>query len=140
MDRLLAIRKQFEQKKELLERALADARRARAEAPTPTESHSDTTMSEKEKLITALEIDLANINKFLSVIPQAVTQGETIQMWSYVQTDKMKLLIVPDGMGGGQIQDIRLISAGTPLGKAILGKRIGDKFAVNGTEFEGIEG
>lgn len=121
MDWLPAIRDHFGSKKELLLRALADARRAAADAPKPNESRSDTTINEKQKMINALELDLANLNKLIKSIPDTMPDSNTVGVWSYVETDKFKLILVPDGMGGGQIGEVRLVSITSPIGMSIMG-------------------
>jgi transcription elongation GreA/GreB family factor len=131
MNWLPEIKSYFESKQELLLRALADTRKAAADAPKPNESRSDTTINEKQKMINALETDLAAITKFIKIIPEDRANKSKVEIWSYVQTDKIKFILVPDGMGGGQVQDVRLISPSTPFGMAVINKKAGDTFVIN---------
>jgi hypothetical protein len=106
------VREYFEKERQALLRSLVDAKRARNEAPKPTESHSDTTMSEKEKIVTALELDLRKLEENLKKLAKAKL--------SYVELENgMKLVLVPEGMGGGVIDGVRLVSENAPLAQKI---------------------
>lgn len=123
-DWLKIIRENFEREREVLEKALMDARRARKEAPSPNESRSDTTMAEKTKLITVLEMDLGRIKKFIGVIPEKY-ESKGMGVWSYVELENgMKIILVPDGMGGKVIDGVRLVSVTTPLGQKLVGNGV----------------
>ena len=68
------------------------AKIAQRNAPSAMESASNTTRSEMERMITALEIDInkvrENIKKLENYEPK------------YFELDKLKLVLVPDGIGG----------------------------------------
>lgn len=101
----------FDKKRQLLLRSLEQARRARDEAPKPTESHSDTTMSEKEKLVTALEAEIKEFEKGLAELNK--------MSLAPVDLNELKIILVPDGMGGGDIEGVKLVSVSSPVGQKI---------------------
>lgn len=94
-----------------MERALVEARQAQKDAPSAMESHSDTTRSEMEKLVTALELDLRKLEedekKLVSYTPK------------YFEVDGRKVVLVPEGIGGDKIGDVLLVSETTPLGQKL---------------------
>lgn len=102
------VREHFEKRRRVLERSLAQAQTARSEAPKPTESHSDTTMSEKEKLVTALKLDLGRLNGGMKKL-------EGLKLECLELENRMKVILVPEGMGGGEIEGVQLVSENAPL-------------------------
>lgn len=106
------ILKSLEAEIAVLEKALETAKIAQRNAPSAMESHSDTTRSEMEKMVTALEIDInkvrENIKKLENYEPK------------YYELDKLKLVLVPDGMGGRKIDEVMLVSETSLIGKKIL--------------------
>ena len=97
-------------------------------APTPIESHSNTMMSEMEKLVTALEIDIAKHRGYMEKIPKENLPIKTsVEEWGYGEIDnngiKMKIILVPEGMGGKKVGDLILVSVGSPLGIGLMGKK-----------------
>ena len=108
-----------------IKKAILSAKNARDLAPSAMESHSDTTRSEKEKLINALQEELDKLDSLMENISDLklykIKLGEEI----------MKVCMVPDGLGGEKVDDIRLLSFNSPLGKEISGKKVGDKILFN---------
>ncbi|KKU72943.1 MAG: hypothetical protein UX99_C0037G0008 [Candidatus Amesbacteria bacterium GW2011_GWB1_47_26] len=51
------VRENLQKRRAVLERALVEAKQAQKDAPSAMESASNTTRSEMEKLVTALEFD-----------------------------------------------------------------------------------
>lgn len=102
------VRTYFLEKRGVLEKALLAAKFARDNAPTPTESHSDTTRSEQEKLAHALEDEIKVVNGYLKTLEKTEVK--------YVEHNGMKIVLVPEGMGGGMIDGVRLVSVNSPLG------------------------
>ncbi|KKU57235.1 MAG: hypothetical protein UX80_C0022G0015 [Candidatus Amesbacteria bacterium GW2011_GWA2_47_11b] len=109
----IKVRGGLAKRKAVLERALAEARKAQKDAPGAMESYSDTTKSEMEKLVTALELDLKKLaeseKKLTSYTPK------------YFEMEGRKIVLVPEGMGGDKIGEVLLVSETTPLGKKLLG-------------------
>ena len=95
----------------VLEKSLAAAKRAQREAPSAMESHSDTTKSEMEKLVTALEMNLGRLK-------ESEKKLENYEL-RYFETDGRKIVLVPEGMGGDKIGEILLVSETTPLGQKL---------------------
>lgn len=114
--------------KVLLERSRDQAKAARDSAPSAMESHSDTTRSEKEKLVTALERDILAMDGYIKT-----AQKMDLKYFQLVgDNSTMKVLLVSEGMGGKKIDDIVLLSAASPLGILITGKKPGEELEFNG--------
>lgn len=133
------IKQRFERSLEIMHKSLEQARIAQKNAPSAAESHSDTTRSEMEKLVTALEIDIGKLKQKMSQIPVEVEPNpKGVQLWRHIKIDNggqvMELILVPDGMGGGTIDNTRLVSVTTPLGMAIMGKYLGQVTSMAGRE------
>ena len=116
MDWKARVRESLMSQREVLEKSLTAARIARDNAPAATESHSDTTKSEQERLVHALEDEIKIINGHIKTL-------ETVEV-KCVEHDGMKLLLVPEGMGGRKIGDVMLVSVTSPLGKKLAGERV----------------
>ncbi len=143
-ENLEQIRKLFEHKLQILEKSLAEARIAQRNAPSAMESHSDTTRSEMEKMVTALEIEINNLMKKMALIPNSQPPANSpAQLWQQVKVDNagtpLKVIVVPDGMGGDTIGEIKLISETTRLGRAILGKKAGESCDIDSLKVEVLQ-
>ncbi|MDO8488029.1 MAG: hypothetical protein Q7S31_01810 [bacterium] len=134
------IRANFATKLQLLEKSLLAARTAQQNAPSAMESHSDTTRSEMEKMVTALEVEIVKLKKNVDQIPFVVSSSPKANVWSYVKLNtgqaEMELVLVPEGMGGDKLDQLRLISVATPMGEVLLDKQIGEKIEFNGQSIE----
>lgn len=109
MDWKEKILKSLEQEIVVLEKALETARVAQRNAPSAMESHSDTTRSEMEKMITALEIDINTVKNNIKIMANYEPK--------YHELNNIKLVLVPDGIGGRKIDDVMLVSETSPIGK-----------------------
>ncbi|HBC72606.1 MAG: hypothetical protein UX91_C0004G0014 [Candidatus Amesbacteria bacterium GW2011_GWB1_47_19] len=125
------------QEKTLLERNVSRAKFTRDHAPSAMESHSDTTRSEFEKLVFALESQIREIDnrlKLLASVPQISDTGK-IRIWSQVTlknpSSVLKLILTPTDLGGRKIRDTLLVSENSQLGATLLGKSPGDKLTFN---------
>ncbi len=130
------VRELFEKERELLVRACNHAKATRDSAPSANESASDTTRSEHEKLVSALDEQIWLLDQNMKILEKfevnyfEINNGGT----------KMKLVIVPEGMGGKKIDDVQVISITTPLGVMLKGKKMGDKQLLNGRDVEVLIG
>ena len=138
---LKELKKQLKIKRSNLLLGIESAKKARDQAPSAMESHSDTTRSEKEKLIYALESQLKELDEIISSVPKNINNSNNsliVEEWRFVKVllknGILKICIVPEGIGGHIIDDIRLVSSKTPLGNAILGKKKGNRFIFKNTE------
>lgn len=113
MDWKEKIKESLAKEKLMLEKLLGAAKFARDNAPTPTESHSDTTRSEQEKLVHALEARVKLVDQQMKALDKAEVR--------YVEQNGMKLVLVPEGMGGKKIDDVMLVSVNSPLGAKLMG-------------------
>lgn len=117
MDLLDSVRQKFNTKLQVLYQALETAKIAQREAPSAMESASNTTRSEMEKMVTALEIEIANLKGKILLIPTKLSEQEIL--WSVKEIKNMKVLIVPEGMGGEIINGVRLVSENAPIIKTL---------------------
>ncbi|MBI5358689.1 hypothetical protein HZB69_03660 [Candidatus Amesbacteria bacterium] len=100
----------------VLNKALETAKVAQREAPSAMESASNTTRSEMERMVTALEIDIDTIKKNIKIMEnykpkyhKVTNNGKTL-----------KIVLVPGGIGGKKIDDVMLVSESSPIGKKLL--------------------
>lgn len=116
------------QKKTLL-KAILKAKDARDNAPSAMESHSDTSRSQNEKLVTALELQLKEL--------ESVKHDVQLIYFEIKTNSGLKMfMIVPMGLGGVEIDKVRLLSSDSPLGGILTSKRIGNKFDFNNQKLE----
>ncbi len=99
----------------ILEESLSEARIAQRNAPSAMESASNTTRSEMERMVTALEYDIARIKKQMKQLENFETKIMEVE----VKGKKIKCCLVPAGMGGNKIGDLQMISVDSPLGKKL---------------------
>lgn len=133
LDRL---RKSIEEEIEMTKRELERARVAQLAAPSAMESHSDTTRSEKEKLVTALERDVARLEELAAKIPTSLpSSAGKVDVWRSVKmrsgNQEIEVFMVPDGMGGRRLGNVVLLSDQAPLGQVMMGKAAGDRLEFN---------
>jgi len=132
MDKSGLFKKWFNDQKERLLKSIERAKEARDNAPGAMESASDTRRSQAERLLTTLEDQLKELDKY--------TNGVNLSQLSFVEVDinsvPKKFLLVPEGLGGEEIDGVRLLSVDTPLGQSLLNKKQGDRFDFNGQELE----
>ena len=117
--------------RDLLIRSRDQAKIARDTAPSAMESHSDTTRSEKEKLVMALDREINEMEGNIKVAEKM----EPNYLELAGQESTMKVLLVPAGLGGKKIDDVVLLGANSPLGQAVAGKKSGEKLEFSGKEW-----
>jgi predicted metallo-beta-lactamase superfamily hydrolase len=101
---------------QVLEESLATAREAQRNAPSAMESASNTTRSEMERMVSALEIDIARLKKQIKQLDSFEIKIGEIE----IKGKKIKCCLVPAGMGGNKIGDIQMVSIDSPLGKIMI--------------------
>ena len=114
-------------KKTNLENAIERAKDARDNAPAATESHSDTRRSQAEKLITVFEAELDD----LVMLTKKISAAQLAYIELEIDYIRNKFLIVPSGMGGSEMENIRFISEDTPMGLSVMNRKIGETFDFN---------
>lgn len=141
MDWLEELKKKLQTRRGKLILGIESAKKERDQAPSAMESHSDTSRSEKEKLIYALENDLKILDEIIQNAPNNLSNlnsESTVSEWRYVEIllgeNLLKICIVPEGVGGEVINNVRLLSGASLLGELILNKKRGDKFSFKGQE------
>ena len=124
--------KLFEQKliekREKLTKGLTAAKEARDKAPTAMESHSDTTRSQNERMVVALESEIIKLDKIINDF----SSHEWKRVDLILGNEILKVCFVPEGLGGENVGDVKLISSNSPLGSVISGKKKGNEFVFNG--------
>jgi len=137
-----AVLSELERQKSELESGLASAKQTALEAPGAMQSHSDTTKSQMhtlaaniEEIIKEKEIAIRYLDNSLNGGPdknEVIKEGAFIEVRD--ENNKKKFyLLVPDGGAGvivkvGEIS-VTSLTAKTPLGSALAGKKIGDTVA-----------
>ena len=116
MDIKTEIFRVFEDQSKILEESLLQARIAQRNAPSAMESASNTTRSEMERMVTALEYDIARIKKQMKQLENFETKIMEVE----VKGKKIKCCLVPAGMGGNKIGDLQMISVDSPLGQKLI--------------------
>jgi hypothetical protein len=122
----------LERQNELLIRSRDQAKIARDSAPSAMESHSDTTRSEKEELVYALDRDIVAMHAYI----KAALEMEPEYLVLTGENSTLKVLLVPAGIGGKMIDDIMLLGMNSPLGQAVAGVKSGDEFEFNGQKWK----
>ena len=120
----------IEEKRKLLF-ARDQAKTARDNAPSAMESHSDTSRSENEKLVFALDNEI-KVNESCTTV---ISNTDLICFNLVSDNAVLKVVIVPEGMGGSKVGDMMLISGNSPLGLKLIGKSRGDKLEFNGVDW-----
>ena len=92
MDWKEKIRESLVKERQMLGRSLAAAKFARDNAPSAMESASDTTRADQEKLVKALDERIKLVDDQMKAIDKTEVK--------YVEHEGMKLVLVPEGMGG----------------------------------------
>ena len=108
-----------------IENAILSGKISRDMAPSAMESHSDTTRSEKEKLVYALEKELDNLKAL---------KDEDLNPIIYrikIGNDTKNICLVPEGLGGENKGEIKLVSSISPLGLNLINKKAKDEFVFN---------
>jgi len=124
----------------LLDRQIAEAKFTRDHAATPTESASDKTRQNAEQLmdslgdakrkITTLQRDLDKIPSFNnSALTNTVVTLRT-------PLGNRVFLLVPEGLGGLSHGETFLLSINSPLAKLFLGQKVGFTFNFNGGSYQ----
>lgn len=135
MDHLKIFKKSLQEELKKTEEILVSTKISRNNSPSAMESHSDETRSRLERVVTMLENKVKEINNYIRSVPTEKQISATIQLWSYTDVElpngKLKIFIVPEGLGGKQVEGIKFISSKTPIGLALLGKKVGEDFSFN---------
>ena len=135
MDHLKILKKHLLDELKKTEDVLASTKISRNNSPSAMESHSDETRSRLEGVITMLEHKVKEINGFIKSIPTEKQTSTVIQLWSSADVElpdgKLKIFIVPEGLGGKQIEGTKFVSSKTPIGLSLLGKKAGEAFFFN---------
>ena len=130
--------KELERQRSELETGLASARQAAMESPGAMQSHSDTTKSQMHTLASNIEKLIKEKTSAINALknnPASEGSSKKIGIGTLVETEgengrKIFYLIAPEGGAGAVIErgneKITSITPGTPLGSALLEKRIGD--------------
>lgn len=137
MSHLISLKKYLISELEKTEKILASTRVARDNSPTAMESHSDTSRSKLEGEVTMHELRLKEIKDMIDSIPEKCNRTNGIGLWCYAKVqlpfNVLEIIIVPEKLGGTKIGEVQCVSAKTPIGSALVGKKTGEEFSFNGT-------
>lgn len=135
VNKLTILKKSLEEEYKVIQNALNTATTARDSAPSAMESHSDTTRNQSEKLASNLNIQLTNLKKLIESLPYTFPEEQKkISLWSLVQlvgsNSRLSIILVPEGYGGKEYDNVKLVSIQAPIGKYLLGKKTGDNISI----------
>ena len=134
VDKLQIVNEFLTKRKETLLKALEKAKEARNNAPGAMESHSDTTRSQSDKFVSALEQQLEELEETTQKINSAKKSFPLIEV--SLSGEKKKFVLVPEGLGGEEVDGVRLLSKDSLLGLQLAGKNVGDRFDFNDQQIE----
>lgn len=137
---MIDLNKILDQKIDILDRQIADAKFTRDHAATPTESHSDKTRQNAEQLIDSLgdakkklELLKFSLDKF-PPFKGLATPNSLVTLRTPLGVKKF--LLVPEGLGGQTVDDVFLLSSASPLAKLFLNQKVGFTFDFNGGTYQ----
>ncbi len=124
-NKLELIRKCLEREKDQLLTNINKVTIARDESPLPTESRSDTSRIQADNLLQELKIKLNKLDDLIHNLPQRISKEDQVSgLFSYHEILKdgnsFKIIVVPDGCGGREIEGIKLVSVSTTLANSVL--------------------
>lgn len=130
----------LQDKRDLLDRQLAEAKFTRDHAATPTESHSDKTRQNAEQLMDSLN-DAKKKLKFLEIElnklpPFSNTAAANTLVTLRTPLGVKNFLLVPEGFGGQTIGDTFLLSTSSALAQVFLNQKAGYTFTFNGGTYQ----
>lgn len=126
---MIDLGKIIEKELKILEGRIKQAAAERDESATPTESAHDQT----RQIANQLYNSLLEERKKLQELKVVARDYQTIVKILNKESGKsQRYLVVPNGMGGTQEDDVILLSEKTPLAKNISGKKDGAEFDLNG--------
>ncbi len=133
---MIDLRQILQDKRDLLDRQLAEAKFTRDHAATPTESHSDKTRQNAEQLMDTLS-DAKKKLKLLEtelhkLLPFSNTAAANTLVTLRTPLGAKNFLLVPEGFGGQTIGDTFLLSISSALARAFLNQKAGYTFSFNG--------
>ncbi|MBI2326242.1 hypothetical protein HYU91_02530 [Candidatus Collierbacteria bacterium] len=137
---MIDLRQILQDKRNLLDRQLAEAKFTRDHAATPTESHSDKTRQNAEQLMDTLndaKKKLQSLETGLNKLPpfsNTATANTLITLRTPLGVKNF--LLVPDGFGGQTIGDTFLLSVSSTLAQSFLNKKAGYTFSFNGGVYQ----
>lgn len=135
LNKLVIIQKCLERERKDLLNSIEKLVIARNESPLPSETRSDTSRIQADKMLLALKDQLVELDKLIHNLPKNIESSEKIDLWNYVELinsgTKLKIILVPEGYGGREIDGIKLISITTPLAKNLYHKSLKNNITVN---------
>jgi len=121
------------EKIESVERSIKKAAFDRDNSATPMESQHDQSRQIANQLYNSLLDEKRGIQQLKKRIGEFQTIYDLLNM---VNGTKYRFFIVPDGLGGINVDGITLISEKTPISKIIMGKETGFEYELNGQKFK----
>lgn len=130
----------LQDKRDLIDRQLAEAKFTRDHAATPTESASDKTRQNAEQFMDSLS-DAKKKLKLLDLSLNKLPSFNNLAALNTLATLRTPLgnkefLLVPEGLGGQNIDGVFLLSVESPLAKSFLNQKQGYTFTFNGGGYQ----
>ena len=118
-----------------LKKSVGTIHKTGVEAPGAMESHSDTTKSQMQNLEAKTNEDLLSKERELETLRRFVpnNSSEKIEIGSLFETEekgKKSTLFFLEGGAGIRVLECTVITPRSPLGRAFMGKKKGDKIIV----------
>lgn len=130
----------LQEKLDLLDRQLAEARFTRDHAATPTESGSDKTRQNAEQLMDSLgdaKKKLKLLGLSLNKLPPFNNLAATNTLVTLrTPPGNKEFLLVPEGLGGQSVGSVFLLSVESPLARSFRGQKVGYTFTFNGGGYQ----
>lgn len=114
------------------EKWIRQAATERDESATPTESAHDQTRQVANQLFNSLLEEKAKLQKLENV----VKKYRNILEIKKQNGETFKIMIVPDGLGGKNIEGVMLVGENSPLGKKIKDLKKNDSYEMNSENYK----
>lgn len=137
---MIDLKKLLSRKIYTIDKQIEEMKHVRDNAATPTESGSDKTRQNAEYLVDSLNDarqQLILLEKELNNMPAFNNFASANSLVTLRSTDDPKTyLLVPDGLGGENIDEVFLLSIDTPLAKTFIYQKVGFHFSFNNISFD----
>lgn len=119
---------------EKIDKWIKQAATERDESATPTESTHDQTRQVANQLFNSLLEEKAKLQRLTNIVKKYHTIYE-IQSENNI---RIKVMLVPSGLGGKKYEDVLLVAENSPLGEKLSNLTSGDTYQMNDKGFKVI--
>jgi hypothetical protein len=129
---VIDLKKILAEKVNKLDLQIADVKFERDNSATPMESASDKSRQLAEQLMDALNDE----RKKLILLNRKISEFKNNKIFTIkTPLGEREFVLVPEGLGGKTVDGVTLLSEVSPLGKNLIGKKVGDIFEYNNQSF-----